>query len=228
LALQASTAATMSGASSSRLRSRFFSFGVDLIAGMERTLVDPLAPQGCKSPALRASQIARPERPGPALRRADGVYPAFADPVDGGHEEGAILVTVALDQRVSPANLSDVLPPHLALGNVKVLGDLGDLIRGHPDVPLPGTGAACPAPRALKRQAPGVPRIFPRENLHDGRYQYTRRTTFQVWVTPSSPRGWLRGRECGWNRVWAALPSSNRPEAESQCIRGPPPRNRDP
>jgi len=205
LALQASTAATMSGASSSRLRSRFFSFGVDLIAGMERTLVDPLAPQGCKSPALRASQIARPERPGPALRRADGVYPAFADPVDGGHEEGAILVTVALDQRVSPANLSDVLPPHLALGNVKVLGDLGDLIRGHPDVPLPGTGAACP-----------------------GRYQYTRRTTFQVWVTPSSPRGWLRGRECGWNRVWAALPSSNRPEAESQCIRGPPPRNRDP
>src|SRR5262249_60691275 len=110
-------------------------------------------------PVLGGLDVALPERPGAALRRADGVdgTPPFAVVEDA--------ITVAfLAQRPAAAGVARVQGLHAVERLAEEVGDGGQVIRTDPDVARLAR-AAVAAPRAAEAQAVFVPGLAHRESL---------------------------------------------------------------
>jgi hypothetical protein len=112
-------------------------------------------------PGFLAGQVARPEGPGPALVRADGVNCAFF-PAVYLLQEHTISCDRLFDYCCPHSDAPEIFPAQLSDWYFEKLGDELDFRPGDPDVARTGAGAASAATQALKMQASSIPRGFGR------------------------------------------------------------------
>jgi hypothetical protein len=126
---------------------------------MDFAAIDAGAFSGRLVQGIGGAQIIRPEGPGPALVRADGIDCAFSLAVYL-LQEHAISGDRLFNNCRPQANASEIFSPQLSDWYFEELGDELDLRPGDPDIAGTGAGAASAAAQALKMQAGSVPRDF--------------------------------------------------------------------
>ena len=122
-------------------------------------------------PGFLAGQVARPEGPGPALVRADGINRAIS-PAVRLLQELTISCERLFDYCCPQANAPEVFLAQLPDWYFEEVGHELDFRPGDPDVARTRAGAASAAAQALKMQASGVPRGF---LFNHGFHGFTRR-----------------------------------------------------
>ncbi len=110
-------------------------------------------------PGFLAGQVARPEGPGPALVRADGINRAFSLSVCL-LQEHTISCEGLFDYCRAEADATEILSAELSGRCFEEVGDEFDFRAGDPDVARTGAGAASATTEALEMQAGGVPTDF--------------------------------------------------------------------
>jgi len=110
-------------------------------------------------PSFLAGQVARPEGPGPALVRADGINSAFS-PAVCLLQEHTIPGDRLFNNCRPQANASEIFSPQLSDWYFEEIGEELDFRAGDPDVARTGAGAASAATQTLKMQAGSIPRDF--------------------------------------------------------------------
>jgi len=121
--------------------------------------VDTGALKGGAVPLVGRYQIIRPERPGPALIRPNGIN-STAPFVVGIGQKNAVPGYRLLDDGRSLTNTLDIFAPQLLSRFIYILCNKGNLSLSNPDITLIWPGATRPTLQTLKMQTPNIPLGF--------------------------------------------------------------------
>jgi len=129
--------------------------GLDLSRGVKLTAVNAGAFETGCVPFVGAGQITRPERPGSALLRPDGVNntPALT-------QKYTVTRAGVFDDCRPQADAFQELFFQLGHGHIQMLDDKPYFGPAYPDIALSRTGAAPAALQAFEMQARSIPQIF--------------------------------------------------------------------
>lgn len=107
-------------------------------------------------PVARPAQVARPERPASALARPDRINRTLPS-TSFALQEYTVFCQMVLNNRRSKPDTLEIFLPELSYCHFQKISNYFNLRLRHPDIPLPGPGAAPPTPLALKMQAGNIP-----------------------------------------------------------------------